>query len=364
MRRLLLAVALLFAGFAAPAQAKEIWSTSGDRVTFTPARISFPARPGGLAIAETKEFSHIGEGLDAVVRYQTADETVFATAYVYLPGLAHSGLAAAATDEAIRINSESPVTRLGSAVVAAAGKPNAAVRLDYSGYRGNLVSSAAFIKADRWIVKLRVSGPEPRKAEVTASMAALLDGMSFEGESRPWPANPIETPPCSDRAVADAHPLSESDSETMEYALLYGALDPVGTRPGEKPDKAIASRVGDHWCRLILDAGAAKVPVLRATDAGGGAVQNSALFVLYSDAGGTLEVVRAKPDRYLLIHHAIGSTTILGTYDAVPSPRQLADILVGKADGGGVRARIVLKANGNSDIQIQVPSKPAAAPKT
>ena len=364
MIRFLFCLSLLVAGLATPTQAKEVWSTSGERVTFNAARISFPARPGGLVIAETKEFSHPGEALDAVVRYQSADEKVFATAYVYLPGLADSALAAVATDEAIRLNSETPVARLGRAVVAAGGNANVAMRIDYSGYRGNLASSAVFIKADRWIVKLRVSGPEPRKAEVAAAMAALLDGMRFEGEIRPWPTAAFETPPCPEQTAADARALPDSQAATLEYTIGYGALDPLGTRPGEKPSKAFASRIGDRWCRLVVDAGTAKVPVLRTTEPGGGAIGKSVLLVLYSDAGGALEVVRVKADRYLLINHAIGSTAILGTYDAVPSPRQLAEILLGRGDGGKIRAKVAFKANGDSDINIQGPEAPRAAPST
>ena len=196
-------------------------------------------------------------------------------------------------------------------------------------------------------------------------MAALLDGLRFEGPITPWPATSIETPACADQNVPDARLLPDSESGTVESAIVYGTLDPLGTRPGIKSGKdAFASRVGDHWCRLVVDVGTARVPVLRTTAPGGGAEGNSALFVLYSDAGGALEVVRVKSDHYLLINQAIGSTDILGTYASMPSLRQLAEILAGKGDGGRPRARIVFKANGNSTINIQVKDAPHAAPST
>jgi hypothetical protein len=351
--RFILWLSLLFAGFAIPAQAesKAIWSTAHERTTFNNARISFPAAPAGLSIKETKEYSHPGTGLDASVRYESPDGQVFATVYVYLPGLAHPGLAAIATDQAIRSHSSSPVTGLGTQIVAAGGTLGDAVRVDYSGYMGNLASIAAYIKADRWIVKLRVSGPEQRKAEVEAAMAALLNGLRFEGSVRPWPAAAIEASACPAGDGPDAPLLADSKEEVFEATIFYGSLDPMGTRPGDRSGTPLPSRIGGRWCRETIEAGAAKIPVLRAM-VGDLAEGTSVFLVPYSDSGGLLEVVYLKTGRFQVVNHDIALTAFLGTYGATPSLKQLTEILTGRGDAGRTRTHVGYKANGDTNVVV------------
>ncbi len=57
-----------------------------------------------------------------------------------------------------------------------------------------------------WIIKLRVSGPEARRAEVEAVMSALLADLRFEGVG-PRAAEPLDVSDCasrSDRAARGA----------------------------------------------------------------------------------------------------------------------------------------------------------------
>jgi hypothetical protein len=112
------------AGQAAPeAKQEQAWLRSGDSVLLVRARIAFPASPAGLELVGSTEFSHPGESLDAAVEYRSPDRAIVATAYLFYPGLAHSGIAALATDNAIRSSSPSPVRGGELRKVAAAGAP-------------------------------------------------------------------------------------------------------------------------------------------------------------------------------------------------------------------------------------------------
>src|SRR5688572_26055597 len=144
-------ILILFFVLAVPAQAKEVWSRSNGRVTLDAAGISFPDKAGALPLKETKEFTRQGESLDAVAQYESTDGKIFATVYVYHPGIAHTGLAALATDAAIRLRSrDHPIDSEGSRIVSAGGTSGVAVRTDYDNFLGAMASSAAFIKAGRW----------------------------------------------------------------------------------------------------------------------------------------------------------------------------------------------------------------------
>jgi hypothetical protein len=355
-------------GFTSRAEAQTAaWSGPGERVTFRPAKISFPARPAMLSLRETREASHPGEALDAIALYGSADQEIYATVYVYLPGLAHNGLAAIATDQAIKANSPRPVTNRGMRIAAAGGKPGVAIVTDYSGYKDNLATEAAFIKADRWMVKLRVSGPEARRAEVEAAMSALLDGLLFEGKAKAWQAMPIEAAPCSAPAGPDARALPDDYLVNLQNTIMYGALDPAGEPSTRRGDAPIPSRIGTAWCRDSIEAGSSRIALLRSTE-NGEAERRSVMFALFSDAGGVLEVVRMEHGGYVAILHRIGVTDILGTWDGMPSPKQLGDLLYDKGQAAKQarepRARMTFKSNGNSEMTLTPASTPPAAPRT
>lgn len=360
---------LLLTGFALPTWAAEppAVTTSEGRVSFNRAGISLPARLATLAVAETKEFSHPGEGVDSYALYRSADEKVVASVYVYYPGISHAGLAALATDAAIKINSESPVTALGSRIVAAAGHPAAAVRSDYRGYLGNLASSAAFVKAGRWTIKVRVSGPEPRRAEVEAGMSAILDMVRVEPSLAVRPGSIIETPDCPSNRIADARIRPDVGAEIMEDVIAFGTLDPTGDIGANRRDgKARPSRIGDRWCRQMLASGRNRITLLRSADTEAGAAAEyakSLLLILYSDAGGVLEVVRSR-GRYVLLNHAIGETNLLASFDSLPSDGQLVQVLTGNPELARQRAQVKLLPNGDTNIQIERSTADGPPPPT
>jgi hypothetical protein len=351
------ALALLLA--AAPAMAEqassEAWAQRDERMTLRRAGISFPATIAGLSYKGSKDFSHPGEGLDTSIRYETPDGEIFATVYVYYPAVAHAGLAEIATEAAIRGNSPEAVEHRGRTMIEVGGVAGAAIRTDFGGYQGRYASSAAFVKVGRWMVKIRVSGPEPRRSEVDAATAALLAKVGFEGDLRPVAAAPIDAPACTGRSTKDAKLLPEQSSPGDAGAMvdsLVATLDAAGESAvgGRAP-----LRIGRNWCRSYAVAGNAKVPLLRATDDAAGAVGKSVLFALYNDAGGALEIVLLD-GRHLLLHHQIGMTTLLGTFDGVPSDAQMAGMLAGTGAVGPIRARIRLKPEGGT--QIDLPSAP------
>ena len=117
MRLTMLAAALMLAAPAAAAPGaapiakpekvatpSSPWSIQDGRAVLKPAGISAPLRIGTAEHVEATEFSHKGEGVDAVLQFRTPDRDILATLYVYYPSIAHTGLQAIATDQAILSN--------------------------------------------------------------------------------------------------------------------------------------------------------------------------------------------------------------------------------------------------------------------
>jgi len=351
----------------APATA-QAWTASGDRLNFDLAHLSVPFSPGVTRYYETREFSHEGSGLDTAAEFKSPDEAVFATVYAYLPTLAHPGLAAIATDWSIVSTSGSPVARGLDAVRPAAGRPQAALEMRYLHYRGNLASRAAFLRVDRWLVKVRVSGPENREGDVDATMAAILDGMRIPAKASVPAAASVAAEPCPPRTRPDAKLLADSSVITLGDAFLM-AIDATESFPGKRKADRMPARFGGSWCRADLAIASQRFPVLTATDLpsnGTGGDDRTAMVILYNDAGGTIEIVRGERG-YVLLNHGIGEVTLLGAFDRLPSETQLARLLSGEDEGDKVRARLVLKPNGDSQLLVpppEMPKRPGPAEKT
>ena len=153
-----------------PEAPASVWRLADDHLTFISANIDVPRSVGAVRFTSSFEFSHRGEGIDSGLQFESPDRQVFATIYVYYPGLPHAGLAAFATDWVI--HNQSPNLRpLGMRVVAAGGHDGLAIRGDYANFRDGLASSAAFIKVGRWILKLRVADP--------GEAAGLMDAAAY-----------------------------------------------------------------------------------------------------------------------------------------------------------------------------------------
>jgi hypothetical protein len=350
---------------AAPAAA-QTWTKSGDRLNLDLARISVPISPGVTSYYETREFSHKGTGLDTAAEFQSSDEAVFATVYAYLPTLADPGLTAFTTDMAITINYGGPVQRGPEEIRAAAGHPAAALETRYENYRGTLASRAAFLRVDRWLIKVRVSGPESRRAEVDATMAAILDGMRVSRDAKVAPVHPIVAEPCALPSGGDAKLLPDDSAATLEDSLT-AVIDPTEALPARKNAPGIPPRLGSRWCRATIEAGSARVPILVALDAAQrkSGESKSVLLILYSDGGAALEILRSRRG-YLLLHHKIAEATILGTFDGLPSESQIRALLAGTGgDALRIRARIELRPSGDTTMLVPPIETPKRqAPRT
>lgn len=111
--------------------------------------------------------------------------------------------------------------------------------------------------------------------------------------------------------------------------------------------------------------GQANLPILRATgDVSGDQSGRTGAVVIISDAGTLIEIARSLTTaHYVLLHHEIGSTTVLGSFDAMPSDRQIIALFTERNNPATqARARVNLRANG--DTELTLPEPPAAAPGT
>jgi hypothetical protein len=352
----------------------QLWSRTDQRIIFTPARISFSQRAGALSLRSMSEISHQGEGLDNALQYKSADERVFATVYVYYPPLSHAGLSAFATEQGLRLISEGRLEPVADRLVSAGGTADAAVRIDYRGYRGNMASSAAFLKAERWIVKIRVSGPEDRRGEVEAAMTALLNDIRFEGDISARPAQLLAIEACAAPPSEQARTLA--DDENVFGDTLIATFDGGGERarpsePGGAPFR-LPARFGSSWCLSTrARIGDQNVPILRATgpgpaaSGGSGLTAQSVAVAVISDSGTLLEVVKTDEHRFTLLYHRIGETMVLAAFASPPTDEQIAAVLSGSdRDGGRIRGRVTFPAVGGANIILNSLPGLSARPTT
>lgn len=356
---LLLAAAAPAARAQEKAEPSKHWTESGDSLIFRPAQMSLPRRLGPAQFSHSKDISQAEEGLDSAVLFRSPDGEILATVYVYMPSLAHPAVQRVSTVNAIAVSSEGKARLTGEGAVAAAGVGDAALTADHQGYLNGSTSLSAFVKAGRWLIKVRISGPPGRTQELAALRSALLDGLRFKGRPRPRPLPAVGLGECPPAPSTDARLLAGD-----EHALVLGltaAFDPLGEPPRKADSTPIESRVGARWCRADLEVGRTRVPLLRSLEDGkAGLTGRSELMALYSDAGGILEIVRLDGDRktYAALRHAIGRVEVLGAFDGPPSPAQLRRLLTRTGEESRVRSITRLKADGNSEVTIAAPAAP------
>ncbi len=349
-----------------PPPETNFWAISDSTIAVIPARIGFPRTAGVVTAYQNGEFSLQGQGLDLGVQYRSPDRAIFATAYVYYPGLAHTGLTAFATDDGMRRNSPTPLSGGEARTVAAGGVNGVAIRRDCGGYR-SFASSAAFIKTDRWMIKLRVSGPEARRVEVMAAMDALLAGITFGRQFQPRPAAIMTVDPCpaaaGGRAAGELQDPSGSESAAHAFlATLDGGGNAATGEGGER--RNLPSRVPSTMC-LSQNArlGQLTIPILRGVEGPALSIDGrTMLLAILNDAGDTVEVVHAPNlQRFWLLRHRIGETLFLRSFDGVPSDEQVIEAIDANLSGRRpVNIRVRLSPDGRD--QIFIPGAPAARP--
>jgi hypothetical protein len=347
-----LALAAATPAFAQQAATAPQWKVAGERLLFEAPGFSAPLSAGGVTHYETKE---LHGGLDTILLYRTPDQEVLASLYVYLPSISHPGIQLVSTENAIEAASNGAATKLGITRERVGEVAGAALAAEYRGYLGKLHSRAAFIKVGRWMVKVRVSGPEARAGEVAAAMAALLAGLRFEGKAQPRPVETLDIGSCP--ATEEKEAKLVGDAATDLEAAIGATFDATGMEvSGPRAEKrpAVLGRIGRRWCRSDLEVGESRVPVLRSLDSDrrdDGA--RAMLLALYSDAGGMIEIMRLPKDRrHVLLRHGIGMVEVLGTFDAMPSLAQVRELFRDPGEAGKVHARVSLKANGNTEIEV------------
>ncbi len=368
LRLFLFAMLAVAAPVTASAQPREaaagIWERRDGRSTFVAAGIGLPNSAGTVTLAQLAEFSSHGNGMDNVAQFSSPDREVFATVYIYSPNLPHAGLTAFMTDDVVRASGGSDLEAGQPRLVSAGGQQAAAIRTDYRHYRGNLASSAAFLKVGQWIVKIRVSGPEARRDEVERAITALLAGISFQPDKAARAPELLAITGCPQAASTRAAPLPSDTTDDLAEALSGAVEGDEHTREADGPS-LLAPRFGTAWCLSSrARIGNSSFPILRSLMPSTPPRQRSVLVLLLTDAGTLLEVVEThREGRYVLFHHQIGRTQLLAAFDGVPTDSQISDILSG-ADrvNGRVRATISQNASGDRDVGITAP--PPAAPST
>jgi hypothetical protein len=333
-------------------------------IAYVPARLAIPRRAGALEAERHFEASAEGQGIDNGVHYRSADGALSGRVYVYLPGLPHAGLAAVATGEMIRATSPEPVETGASSIVDAGARRGAAIRTHYRNYQGRYAVDAAFIKAGRWIVKVNVTGPTARAAEVRAALDAMLAGMLW-GANPPRPAQPIAVATCAaGEGERDAGALPDPAPVEMAALGLLATFDAGGIEASEDgAPRHLPSRIPASLClSSYVDRERSRMPILRAAAGEPLSIDGrTRLVAILSDNGMALEVVHA-PNfrRHVVLMHRMGETHILAGYDGVPSDRQVADLLYGRAGAAAnPRASVRFPAEGGPNLYL--PAAPAEA---
>lgn len=316
---------------AAPAAAAG-FEQKGGQVSLAQAGITLPEEAGTLRVAEVKEFSHQGKGIDNVAQYRSPDGKVEATVYVYMPAYADAALAAAKTSEVVEARFGPGLVPAASAVVPAGGVEGAAIRRVYeSGMGGVYTTSLAILKAGRWIVKMRASAPTVRGAEAVAALDALLQNIRFSERSAVAPAAQLQLSDCPVRAKKARKVTPSGSIPGLEGNPLAAALiASVAAAPEEAAPVAIAGNGSRPLCvRERVQVGDSMLSLVQPA---GGGERPDAVIAVVNDAGATFEMRKAEDGKnYMLMFHQIGETAHMGLFNRPLSGEQLASILTGKA---------------------------------
>ncbi len=351
----LIVLALSMLAAAAPAHGQEapIWVESTDRATVAKAGISVPLSAGTLKVVELREFGK--GGVDVYAQYQSADETVYGTIFVYAPTLPDIGLTFLATDEAIRRRFGEGTQVAEDRLVHVAGVRDAGRRIIYANAEGGKTASGAiFTRAGSWVVVVRVSGPTSRAEEIKADLDTLMARMTFPKGSEPLRANVIKVEPCPpvSRLIA-ANTIKPDMGDAGMFALM--------AEPGAVDDKGHAAlnplrKVPNRLCRESSELrGTIPVQIFRTVEKSD-LPYAPRLYVLHGDAGIMIEVSEPKdrPGKYYVLRHGVGRMYAFGLLDREPSKGQLWSLIAAPEEQPSF-ARFTSKyvsSNGNDNLSI------------
>lgn len=359
--RLLLALPLLLGGLPAIADdtlPQGAWKLDGNLVRVVSAGIALPIKAGDLALGRTLEASEKGKGIDDIAQYTSESGRITGTAYVYFTPYADAALAGVATDQAIRLYFGADVTVAGETMVPAGGVPSAAIRRVYEKAVMDgqaAVTLAAFVRADSWMVVLRVNAPSNDRARAEEALDALIAGLHFDGKAKPIAATkPQIAAPCP--AIEQTARFLGA-KKSMPSALLgaFGGgsvvIEEKGKPDGEHPPLAFPANGQMPMCvsgEIKVNGGV--WPVLRPTTADAPPIE----LVPISDAGKVLAIEPTLDHKgFVMKIYSIGRIQVYGTFDRLLTPAQLTDVLGGKAmPGTQLLSTTLFQPNGDTQINI------------
>ncbi len=324
------------------------WTVGDSGARVAAAGIAVPTTAASLALDKTGEFSNGGKSIDNYAQYVSADGAVQATAYVYLPTYADAALGAYMTDRAIMERFGGKTHRISYESAAAGGKKGMAIRAVYADAAdGELTTAAAFVHAGRWMVKLRVTGPSDRQAEVVGGMDAMLAGLRFDQGVTLHAAAPPMIGACPVPTASDARLLGTAG----EHKVSDSAEAPGFPRDGQ-----------DALCvRGKVQTAQGSYDMLQAANGGNGSVlvpmDDTGTVMAFDplDAGKTA-ASKNETAGYRLSIHSVGKTEVYDAYDRLPSGKQIAAILDG-SDPVTAQARSTTAYAANGETQITLRSK-------
>jgi hypothetical protein len=362
MKKYAIAAALAALVLTAPAAAQNgsgIFAEKGSRIVAKLAHLSFPRTIGALAVTGTTEFSRKGESLDNGIQYQ-AQNGIWATVYVYLPGYPDAGLAAYETDRILPLIYGKDTTRKSQGVVPFAGQLSGAIRYIYSGAVLNdrkLATASAFARVGGWVVKIRVTGPAELQTEVETSLDAMIAAAQLDGQARVFPVGvPDFAEPCP--AAASGQVSVIKDENGMATAFLTAIGGSIANDPGKKGETPLAAAFPANGLTRMCVRGSVALGdrnliVLQPA----GTAKPDTIIVMLSDNGDLATISKdMMGDHYSLSKTDIGRISVLGTLDRMPDNDELLRLFTGKVpDALKMRAVTTFKADGNSAISITTP---------
>ncbi|MFC3441387.1 hypothetical protein ACFOKF_09320 [Sphingobium rhizovicinum] len=310
----------------------EAWTPTQSSIRANAAGISLPQTVAGLSLAKSGEASSGGRAIDNYAQYLSEDGAIQATLYVYMPTYADASLAAYMTDKAIMERFGSQTRRTAYASAPAAGQAGRAIRAVYDDAAdGALVTAAGFVHAGRWIAKIRITGPSERRAQVLAGLDGMLSGLAFDDAASLHATAP---------AAFSACPAADTGDARLEKAEPATPTVPLDVRIPREGKDALCVRdavtTADRRYDMLQQAGRSDGPIIVPVD----------------DSGTVLAFDPAAETRgYKLSIHMVGQTDLYGTYDKVPSPRQIAAIIDGK-DAQTAQAQSVATYAANGDVTV------------
>lgn len=315
MRVAALALALCLA-LSGGAAATSPQAGSSASLSYPKAGVTLPRSIAGLPLVNQKDSN--GDGLDNIIRYEKSG--LWATIYLYRPPLADPNHLALVLEKILRNKHGAAFKVQDDRLVAVAGSRPNARRVVYSGLDGGKLASALVVaRAGEWLLKVRVSGPAERQAEVLAVADAVLPAITWAKAGGPDPLAPWTPVPC----------LTEPTGAPPAEIQVAGKLADMAKGLDAKPFRGIAWPAdGKGVCvDKQLKIGEDSRIVLRGP-VGEGAY-HTRFLVLMDDAGTLVEVAQAKGDGRTLglvrQHNGKGST-LAGWLEALPTRPQLEPV--------------------------------------